>query len=70
MMFYDRDENAINKQKIEAKMKDMAGKRLAPRDKYDGNLNASTSSAVSPFSKISSTLSKDVEMFCLNYLKQ
>ena len=41
------------------KMKDMAGKTFAPlRQIYDGNLDASTSSAVSPFSNISSTLSK------------
>ena len=40
-------------------MKDMAGKTFAPlRQIYDGNLDASTSSAVSPFSNISSTLSK------------
>ena len=56
---HDRAEQAINKQKIEAKMKDMAGKTCAPlRQIYDENLDTSTSSAVSPFSKISSTLSK------------
>ena len=33
---HDRDENAINKQKIESKMKDMAGKTFAPsRQIYD-----------------------------------